>query len=145
MLIGLGLTGCPAGAALDTPYEQYDPTLGGTTGGNALCDNDNVNVEAMNYWCGTATCHGTEASSETAAPLWLFGPDRTTSLLDLPAVTEDCTTELIVDTTTPENSLIIRSMRHTSPCGLEMPDGIDIEPDALACIEAWVNGLVDGT
>jgi len=60
----------------------------------------------------------------------------------LPAVTTECAAELIVNTTTPDESLILRSIKHTSPCGLEMPDGIDVKPDIMACIESWVNGMV---
>jgi len=157
-MVGLGLTGCPTGATLDTPYEEYEPTpttvtntvtsttnttTSSTTGGGEPCTDANVNELAMDYWCGTAACHGTAESEEAAAPLWLFSPTRTTDFLNLPAVTEGCTAELIVNTTTPENSLLITSLKHTSPCGLEMPDGIDIEPMELACIEQWVMSLVD--
>lgn len=156
MLVGLGLTGCPTAATLDTPYEEYEPVPTGvttntntntvtstTTSGGDPCNDSDVNDRAMSYWCGTPACHGTPESSEAAAPLWLFSPTRTTDMLDLPAVTEGCTAELIVNTTNPENSLIITSMKHTSACGLEMPDGIDIDPTELTCIEQWVMGLVD--
>lgn len=144
MLVGLGLTGCPVAADLDTPYEQYapQPSVASTTGGGGGCNNETVNEQALDYWCGSKTCHGTTESNETSAPLWLFSPTRTTDLLNLAVVTEPCTAELVVNTTTPEESLIIRSMKHTSPCGLEMPDGIDVDPEALACIESWVNGMV---
>lgn len=148
VLMGLGLTGCPVGASLDSPYEDYNPTQGtpgtvtSTTSANGDCTDADVDTRALNFWCGTSTCHGTPESNETNAPLWLFSPTRTTDLLNLAAVTKECTAELIVNTTTPDESLILRSIKHTSPCGLEMPDGIDVKPDIMACIESWVNGMV---
>jgi len=153
MFVGLGLTGCPTGADLDSDYEDYEPTpttvtatsntvSSSTTSGDPPCSDADVNDRAMSYWCGTAACHGDIDENNAAAPLWLFSPTRTQDFLDLPAVTEECTAELIVNTTNPENSLLITALKHTSPCGLEMPDGIDITPAELTCIEQWVNSLV---
>lgn len=153
MLVGLGLTGCPTAADLDTPYDEYEPiptvvtnnvTSSSTTSGNEGCDDTNVNEVAMDYWCGTKTCHGTAESSETNAPLWLFSANRSTELLDLPATEEGCTTELVINTATPENSLILTSMNKTTPaaCGIEMPKGIDIPSAEYTCIEQWVYSLV---
>src|SRR5688572_21589983 len=70
MLVGLGLTGCPTAAELDTPYEEYEPipttvtattvtvntVTSSTTSGPAGCDDSTVN-EVMEYWCGSSTCH----------------------------------------------------------------------------------------
>ena len=159
MVVGLGLTGCPTAAELDTPYEEYEPiptsvtvitvtsypVTSSTTSGPAGCDDSTVN-EVMEYWCGSAACHGTAASDVRDAPLWLFMPTRATDFLDLPAEWENCGTELVINTTTPENSLIITSMQHTvpPPCDIEMPKGIDIPDEEYACIESWVYSLVAG-
>ncbi|HEU5077149.1 MAG TPA: hypothetical protein VFU02_23320 [Polyangiaceae bacterium] len=163
MLVGLGLTGCPTGAELDTPYEEYEPipttvtntatatttatatsTATSTTSGPGACDNSTVD-EVMHYWCGTPICHGDIGVNNADAPLWLFSPNRATELLDLPATEEGCTTELVINTTTPEQSLIITSMKHTTPaaCGIEMPKGgFEIPQMEYTCIEQWVYSLV---
>ncbi|HEY6727109.1 MAG TPA: hypothetical protein VI197_23910 [Polyangiaceae bacterium] len=153
MLVGLGLTGCPTAADLDTPYDEYEPiptvvtnnnVTSSTTSPNEGCDDTTVNEGGMYYWCGTKTCHGTPESNETSAPLWLFSPNRSTELLNLPATEAGCTTELIINTASPERSLILTSMNKTTPeaCGIEMPKGIDIPDPEHTCIEQWVYSLV---
>lgn len=160
MVVGLGLTGCPAGASLDTPFEEYEPvpttvdntitntaTATSTTSSDPGCDDSNVDDTMMVYWCGSSACHGTPASSERAGPVWLFSPDRTTELLDLPAEWENCGTELVVNTAAPEKSLILTSINETvpPPCDVDMPKGIELPDEEYKCIEQWVYSLVAGT
>lgn len=152
MLMGLGLTGCPEGATLDTPYDDYElPTNGADNPGNSStttglvdCDDSNVN-EVLENWCSTSRCHGNpntnNASEPASMPLWLFSPTRTSDWLNKPAATEGCSAELLVNTTTPEDSLMITSLKQASPCGVEMPKDYPIEGEPVACIEAWVLGI----
>jgi len=148
MVVIFSNTACAVGEPLDTPYEEYEPSgiLGtSTTSGAVACDDSNVNEQALRYWCGTKSCHGDPGNNNGSAPLWLFSDTRSTDLLNLPATWQGCTTELVINTTTPENSLIITSMKHMAPaaCGLEMPKGgLEMPPEKLTCIEQWVYGLV---
>ena len=151
--LGLALTGCPTGPSLDTPYEEYVPEPSGidsstltssTTTGSAPCDDSNVN-EALLRWCSGTPCHGTLGQDNGKAPLWLFSPTRSSDFLNQAAVTEGCSAELIIDTANPEASLLLTSLRSTSPCGVEMPQvgAIDV-PAEQACIEEWVLSLAGG-
>lgn len=156
-LLGLILTGCPTGADLDTSHEAYLPTpttgvkpssvsssgdTSSTTAGNEPCDDSTVDG-ALYYWCSSSSCHGDVDENNGDAPLWLFSPTRGTDFLNLPATEEGCSDELIVDTANPEASLLLTAIRHTSPCGVAMPDGgIRLtKPEDQACIEEWVLGL----
>ena len=156
-LLGLMLTGCPTGADLDTSYEEYLPTpttgvrpstsssdTSSTTSGGGPCDDSNVNQLAMSEWCGTPTCHGDTDLNNARAPLWLFSPTRSTDFLNLPATLERCNSHLLVNTTNPEESLLLTAIRFTTPapCSLEMPENFPITDAAKqACIEEWVLGL----
>lgn len=154
-LFGLVLSGCPTAADLDTSYEEYLPTpttgvkpstssgdTSSTTAGDGPCDDSTVDGALYN-WCSSSSCHGDVNENNGNAPLWLFSPTRSTDFLNLPATEEGCADELIVNTANPEASLLLTAIRHTSPCGVEMPDGgIPItKPEDQACIEEWVLGL----
>jgi hypothetical protein len=152
MLLGLELTGCPEGAPLDASYDSYivptnaaNPGTASTTTGVVDCDDSNVN-DVLESWCSTSVCHGNpntnNASEPESMPLWLFSPTRTSDWLNKPAVTEGCSAELLVNTTTPEDSLMITSLKQASPCGVEMPKDYPIEGEPVACIEAWVLSIV---
>ncbi|HEU5077147.1 MAG TPA: hypothetical protein VFU02_23310 [Polyangiaceae bacterium] len=152
-LLGVSLTGCPTGSALDTPHEEYVPeaaeivtgngpssVTSSTTSGRVPCDDTNVNDGGLAYWCGG--CHGSEGQDNGTAPLWLFSPTRSTDFLNRAAVTQGCTAELIVDTANPEASLLFSSLRGTSPCGVKMPKNLVIDiPAHQVCIEEWALGL----
>ena len=148
MVVSLWHTACAVGEPLAKPYEEYEPSgilSTSTTSGVVPCDDTNVNAQAMEYWCGSRFCHGDSGDNNGAAPLWLFSDTRATDLLDLPATWQGCTTELVVNTTTPENSLILTAMRHTAPaaCGIKMPKGgLAMPPADHSCIEQWVYGLI---
>jgi len=153
-LLGLLLTGCPTAAELDTSFEEYLPTpttgvkpstsssdTSSTTSGSRPCDDSNVNA-ALNNSCSSPSCHGDIDENNAKAAFWLFSPTRSTDLLNLPATKQGCEAELLVNTADPEASLLYTALRRTSPCGLEMPEGFDIQdPDEQACIEEWVLGL----
>jgi len=154
IVVSLSLTACPVAPELDSPYEDYEPIPSGasnTTSGTDGCNDANVNepggdLDGMSYWCGSKTCHGDPGeTSNASAPLWLFSYTRATDLLNLPGTEEGCTTELVINTTTPENSLILTTMNKTTPaaCGLEMPKGLDIPPVEYTCIEQWVYSLIE--
>jgi len=150
--MGLGLSACSVGAELDTPYADYvtygatnATTSTSTTGGAIDCDDSNVNaVLAAN--CGTSGCHGDQGTNNAkepeSMPLWIFSPTRTTDWLNKPAVTEGCSAEFLVNTATPENSLMITSLKQASPCGVEMPKSFPIEGEPVACMEAWILSIV---
>lgn len=166
MVVALYLTGCPVGSTLDTSYQEYAPppdgvatvtstvtstatsTATSTTSGGQTCTDAQFD-ETVEYWCGTSACHGTPSDATADAPLWLFSPNRKMEWLNQHAVTNDsakgllCTGEVYIDTTTPENSLLIRAIEQTSPCGLAMPaEGFFVYPEAHDCIVSWVNGVV---
>lgn len=156
-IVGLAIVGCSGGASLDTPYEEYVPAAAivdansssnsntvssSTTGGNAACDDFTVNEAALLNWCSGVPCHGEVGSNNGKAPLWLFTPTRSTDFLNQPAVTPGCSDELIIDTANPEASVLVTSLRGTSPCGLEMPKLVSFdEPEQQTCIEEWALGL----
>ena len=148
--MGLGLTGCPVGTDLDTPYQDYvsstdSASKASTTGGVVDCNDSNVNP-VLTMYCGSPSCHGdpnaNNAREPATMPLWIFSPTRATDWLNKPAVTEGCSAELLVNTTTPENSLMITSLKQASPCGVEMPKSYPIEGDPVDCIETWVLSLI---
>lgn len=150
MLMGLGVTGCPVGTALDTPHEEYVPlsygaTNASTTAGAVDCDDSNVN-EVLTTYCSSSGCHGdpntNNAGEPASRPLWIFSPTRTSDWLNKPAATEGCSAELLVNTTTPEESLMITSLKQESPCGVEMPWMYPIEGDPVLCMEAWILSLI---
>ena len=155
IVVGLSLTACPVAPELEKPYEEYEPIPSGassTTSGSDGCNDSTVNEppggspKGMLYWCGSKTCHGDPGeTSNASAPLWLFSSTRATDLLDLPGTEEGCTTELVINTTTPAASLILTTMNKTTPveCGLEMPKGLDAPPEEYACIEQWVYSLIE--
>lgn len=152
VLLGLTLTGCATGADLDTPYGEYrpEPTVtstststvtSSTTSAGGACDDSNVN-EALVGWCSGKSCHGDLNMNTDLAAFWLFSPTRSTDLLNQPATTEGCSAELIIDTTEPAASLLVTSLRGTSPCGVQMPKGFALNaPEQQACIEEWALGL----
>lgn len=168
MLAGFLCTGCPVGADLDTPYNEYivadntsnvtsttattstTMTAGGTTGGMMGCAS--AEPELVFADCAHETvCHGKTGmeSPGAAAGLDLFSMNVRTALLDRPATGSmmvDCSAEKIIDTSNPVGSLLITSVAQTAPCGLEMPQYITTEPDAamVQCITEWVNALVAG-
>lgn len=160
VLTGLLCVGCPLGADLDTPYTEYivantstttqstATTAGATTGGMMDCATAEPELVFKNCVHETV-CHGApgKESPGAAAGLDLFSINVRTALLDRPATGSmkvDCSAEKIIDTMNPAQSLLITSVAHTAPCGLEMPD-LSLKPPNPAevqCITEWVNALV---
>ena len=165
-LAALLCTGCPVGADLDAPYNEYivadntsnvtstgtptSTTDGGTTGGTRGCANEAP--EVVFYYCAASICHGDpgKTSPDLANGLDLFAPDVRTRLLDLPGHMHssgyDCTGEKIVDTANPAESLLIKAVDHTAqaPCAIRMPTTLDPDPDQVQCITEWVNAVAAG-
>ncbi|HEY6727108.1 MAG TPA: hypothetical protein VI197_23905 [Polyangiaceae bacterium] len=149
MILALALAGCSTGADLDTPYAEYAPepvgpststSTSSTTSGVGACDDSNV-TPALQDWCSGPSCHG-NVNQQYSDAFWLFSPARSTELLNRPAAAAGCSAELIIDTVDPEASLLITSLRGTSPCGIEMPKGFALSsPEQQACIEEWALGL----
>lgn len=153
--LGLALAGCSTGADLDTSYDEYIPTpttgvrpstsssdTSSTTSGDGPCDDSSVNG-ALENWCSSSSCHGDIDENNARSTFWLFSPTRSTDFLNLPATTQGCEAELLVDTADPEASLLITAIERTSPCGVVMPKGgLEIDkPEEQACIEEWVRSL----
>jgi hypothetical protein len=169
ILAALLCTGCPVGADLDAPYNEYvlvdntssavgtqdgstgstsTTTAGGTTGGAASCANEAPDVVFKN--CAHAICHGTPgmASPELTSGLDLFAPDVRTAVRDRPgsvhATGPDCSAELVVNTANPAASLLITTLEYTAGCGVEMPVGIKAKPEEIQCVTEWVNAVAAG-
>ncbi len=130
-------TGCPAGASLDTPYQDYElPSSGatntsttatGTTGGMATCGDAEVDV--IFAQCGSSACHGDptgfSSDTEVESKLWFYLPTRKADWLNRPGLARGtngyCSSEYIIDVANPSNSLLVTTLKGTSACGLKMP------------------------
>jgi len=126
-------------------------------------------VPAVIEYCGGATCHYDNASLGVGSSLALWDrntqqilPDVESRLVNAPATyhnvanQETCPDEpeLLVDTSRPEQSLILKKLMGTQSCGDEMPKfpypewGATNNPGAqrdelVACIRDWVTLLAE--
>jgi hypothetical protein len=77
------------------------------------------------------------------AGLWFFDPNLRAILVGQPGPT--CTSELLIDPTTPSASLLVTVLRWKAQCGVAMPSTfLKLPEDQIACVESWVNGVVAG-
>jgi hypothetical protein len=166
--LGLFLSGCPIGAALDNPDDFTPPAGGaasmggmgatggmggaGATGGGPGCDLE----AAFRASCAFNICHGDDPVMPTIAPaagLNLLSPTLAADITNMPAsyagVTDiaSCPTpaELLINQTTPSESLMLKKLLGTQTCGDSMPSAsVPITPADRDCIIAWANGLAAG-
>ncbi len=102
--------------------------------------------------CGGA-CHGSAATDGMAAVPASLGVDLGTDeetlisrLLDVPAPAGSmCEGRLLIDTTNPEQSLLITKLSNPPPCGLIMPfGGLPISESDRQCIIDWTLAVAAG-
>jgi len=125
----------------------------GTGGGAAYCDATPIFAAT----CGTGFCHASSTATPPTGGIELVTPPANMtlgqSLLNKPALyatgAVGCPTaspELIIDGTTPSNSLLLHKLTGTKgvdfACGDKMPTApLTLTPDELACVTDWVNGV----
>lgn len=168
-LLALVCTGCPVGAALDAPYEDYVPPVGGnitsgngsgtvtgtggasstgtaTTGGT-MCGDAEVDAIFL-MKCSNVICHGDPGGNPTVSSgLFLFSPTRNADMLDRPGIVSDkydCSAERVIDSANPAASLMITTLTRTAPCNVQMPVGPKLPQTDIDCITQWVNSVASG-
>lgn len=150
-IAGALLVGCPG--SLDNPSQFSEGvgdgsagTGGGGSGGSGgspvECDIPVAMVPEQLFTptCATSSCHDT---SMPAGELDLISPDLPSRLLDQPS--SQCPVEILVDSATPENSLLLDKVTNAAPgCGDRMPLGGSLPPEEIACVRAWIELITGG-
>jgi hypothetical protein len=140
-LLAMGCVACPG--TLDDPSRFYDAAPPGDEAppqrsvdagidapGNTGC----ADVPTMFHsTCGTPGCHS--AASHTQG-LDLETPDVAARLVGVTAMGGG----LLIDTSTPDKSVIYTKLTSSPPFGSQMPLGKPaLDATALACVHAWVS------
>lgn len=129
-LLGMGLWACPGTLEDPSLFADAGPGKGDAA---AAC---NANVDIFQKKC--LSCHST-ASKQGGLDLEATGLfDR---LKAQKATGTGCASALIVDATTPENSLLLKKVSGTQPatCGNRMPlTGEALSASEIACVSAWI-------
>ena len=142
----VSLTGCPG--TLDNPSQFSEGVgdgsagSGGSGGSTAQCDIavESVPEQLFVPTCATSSCHDTSAP---AGDLDLVSPDVASRLVDQPS--SQCPVELLVNPTTPEDSLLFDKVSNAIPsCGDRMPLGSSLPPEKIACVRAWIELVTGG-
>lgn len=153
-LLAAGCSDAPSkeqGFDLDT----WRAPIGDATDGSGIRDTrpsedtgpgvgDDCDVAAIfeQHGCTTAGCHG-DAYRSTPP---LVGKEFGLRLVGQRSLRPGCNAQLI-DPASPDNSLILHltdPARYdaSTACGLPMPqEGADMQPEEVACLEAWVRDL----
>jgi hypothetical protein len=130
----IGLAGCPG--SLEDP-ERF------RGGGGGACSVD-TETEILSATCSASICHDSDMPT---AGLDLSGTAVASRLLDRPALTGgDCEgAGLIIDSASPENSLLLRKVEGTAGCGAIMPPPLGLQDDDLvACVRDYVLAAAGG-
>jgi len=133
------LSGCPLGSELDNSQQQFG------------LRNDCAPV-LLEQNCSGPTCHGKGAKT---GGIDLLSPGLPERLLNQPATyprLTDCPSppELLIDSQSPESSLLLRKVEGRQQCGDAMPPDSDTHPEfrlsdeELACLSEWVFALATG-
>ena len=137
-LVLVGATGCPG--SLENKDDFLAAAGGGgatgpTTGGQGGSPADDPCDGLITERCATSTCH-----SPGVTPPDLSYEGRVDRIRDQPARCDD--TLLLVNTASPEESLMYTKCTSAPPCGSRMPltDG-PLEDEELACLLAWIETL----
>ena len=119
----IAIVGCPP--ALEDP-ERFLTT----------CPPD-VSAEALlRARCAGENCHG--GSTAFAAHLDLVSPGLFGRMLDAPAA--ECEGSLLIASTKPEDSLLLRKLEGTAFCGARMPLGsTPFGAGEVDCVRAWIH------
>jgi hypothetical protein len=84
--------------------------------------------------CGTATaCHAAGAPT-----IDLASPGVADRIKSYTLKHPGCTPSALYDAADPANSMFIKSLRHTTNCGLEMPLGVQLPAAQIDAISAWL-------
>lgn len=123
------LSGCPLGSELDNAQQQYG------------LRNDCAPV-LLEQNCSGLSCHGKGA---TRGGIDLVSPDLPERLLDQPATypgLTGCPTppELLVDSQSPDSSLLLKKVEGRQQCGDAMPD-LRLSDEQIECLTEWVFAL----
>jgi hypothetical protein len=108
---------------------------GSGTGGAASASGCAEACEIIAMRCATAGCH---AASSPAGGLDLASPDLAMRLADAPATTASCSSETLLDTASPEDSLLYGKLLDPPTCGTRMPLGLPLDDDEIACMLRWM-------
>lgn len=146
VIVAASLAGCPG--TLDNPSQFSEGVDGsadsggsGGSGGSApQCDIPVASVPEQLFapTCGTSSCHD---ASVPAGELDLVSPGVEGRLLDKPS--SQCTTETLVDTTTPANSFLLEKVSQVpDDCGDRMPLGGVLPPEKIACVRDWIDLVI---
>jgi len=117
VLVPLGLGGCPTGGQLSDPNDHL---------GEHSCDAPQLFLTS----CAGSVCHSPDANGNVVGEIDLVTPGFEADLIDRPSdysAVEDSDAcppagaELIVNTASPEASLLIRKTSGGHACGLPMP------------------------
>lgn len=148
-LVAWGLLGC-SGGALDNSDEF---NMGGS-GGNPPVNSDYCDARPiLETSCEGRACHG-DPGGDAFAMNFNNPPDGMTigeSLLDREAENYDlasdsdaCPTddpELIINSSNPDESLMLKKVLGTHACGDKMPPGSSVPQEDIDCLRDWITGV----
>jgi len=161
-ILGVGaglvlLSGCRLGAGeiKNGPAKPAgdDPVLpladGGAGGGGDFDPGGECDIQALmalpENGCTNAGCHG----AQFQGGLDLASPGLAQRLMGAVSDTDACRGEPWIDTSNPNNSLLLRLIDPArfadAPCGVLMPLGSNngVSKKTLSCFEAWVTDLAE--
>jgi hypothetical protein len=123
------LTGCPGELAEPARFLEND------------CGD--VPAKLLAPRCGSSGCHG---PIEPAGGLDLVSPELARRLVDQPAVGPSCSDqgETLAVPASPGDSLLVRKLAASPPCGSPMPLGqAAFDADEVSCVRRWIGSLDD--
>lgn len=137
--------GCPSGADLENPDAWTESDCDPTTDFPSAPDSP---VGLFEGACGGSICHS--PSSSGAPPSGgtdLTSPGVAARLYDQAAIAGECASSgaLLIDSSSPAQSLMLLKVHDQQPCGDGMPvpytEASKLPNEDLACIESWVNRI----
>lgn len=140
LVLSLLVAGCLDGAELDNAAEFKAPDI--STG---TCDPTDIFADR----CSGSICHGAGDAGPPGGGVELIAAGFESGLVDQPASypnLSDCptTAELLIDSSDPSASLMLKKLTGTHSCGDGMPVPYPVtalSDDEYACVELWVNDL----
>jgi hypothetical protein len=109
----------------------------GNGGGGAPAAGCPEACEIIATRCATAGCHA--AGAMPAGMLDLGSDDLVGRLSGMSATTAQCSTGTLIDTASPEESVLYGKLLDPPSCGGRMPLGLPLSDEEIECFRKWIN------